>query len=207
MRSGSTLLQHVLGQHSELRSFSDLNSFPILAKVLVGARIPYNFCLKPMDLFYLIDKLDLYSHFNKFIWIARDPRDSYLSTIKSGYAYLFYKRGRREDHIDTGLLKRWKRVYRQYFENQPVWHLIKYEELVTQPQPLLEQVLAYLGLDCEPLLPFKRFRFISGGDYKIRHTSNVNSNSIQKYKKELSVSQMEVFKRYLAAEMEALGYE
>jgi hypothetical protein len=207
MRSGSTLLQHILDQHSTVRSYSDLSAYGLLARILAGVKIKYNFCMKPMDLFYLTNKLSLYPYFNKFLWIARDPRDSYLSSIESGYAYLFWSRGRKVNGIDIGLLQRWKRVYSHYFNDQSIWHLVKYEELVTQPDAVLERVLGYLGLDLEHLLPFKKFNLVSGGDHKIRGTSTVNSHSVNRHKKELSINQIEVFNRYLAAELRALGYE
>jgi hypothetical protein len=54
-------------------------------------------------------KTRLFDHFDRYVWLVRDPRDSYLSAVESGYAYLFWPRGKKEMGIDVGLLKRWKK--------------------------------------------------------------------------------------------------
>jgi len=207
MRSGSTLLQHILNQHSDLRSFSDLSSYGILARLMLGMKIPYNFCLKPMDLLFLFKRIPFRQHFNKFVWIARDPRDSYLSTMESGYAYLFQGRGLKEHEIDIGHLQRWKRIYGHYFNNPQSWHLVRYEDLVTNPDGVIRRMLTYLGLPFQQLFPFRKFNLINGGDYKICRSSTISAKSLYRYQREMTPAQIEVFNKYLGREMEQLGYK
>lgn len=206
MRSGSTLLQHLLGGHSMLRSVGDITSFIPLIKILIGLKPNDNICIKPMDLLYLQNKVNFYKCFDKFLWIARDPRDSYLSAIESGYAYLFWPHGKIIHGIDIGLLKRWKLVYQHYFEHTGIWYLVKYEDLVVNPDLTLKKILNYLDLPYESLLPFRQFHRIHGGDYKIYSSSTISSHSLYRHKRELTQSQIHVFNNYLSNGMGILGY-
>src|SRR5210317_1202170 len=119
-RSGSTLLQHILNGHSKIRSYSDANSFLVLPALLSGYTPEENVCIKPMDNFFLWRPRLLYRRFDKFIWLARDPRDSYLSSLEAGFAYgsSLWLPGKKLHGVDVGLLHRWKRVYRQFFRNR-----------------------------------------------------------------------------------------
>ena len=94
MRSGSTLLQHILDQHSAVRSYSDISSFPALASAWLGLPSKGHCLLKPMDLFYLLPGNKFFASFDRNVWLVRDPRDSYLSAVESGYAYLFWPLGK-----------------------------------------------------------------------------------------------------------------
>lgn len=206
MRSGSTLLQHILGCHSMLRAVGDITSFIPLIRILVGLKPNYNICIKPMDLLYLQNKVNFYKYFDKYLWIARDPRDSYLSAIESGYAYLFWPRGKIISGIDIGLLKRWRLIYQHYFQHAEVWYLIRYEDLVVNPPLTLTRILNYLELPYETLLPFKQPHMIHGGDYKIRTSSTISIHSLYRHKRELKRGQIEVFNNYLSNEMRILRY-
>lgn len=206
MRSGSTLLQHILNQHSQIRSFSDLSSNLALVRILLQRHPEGNYCMKPMDLVFLGKRCPLLRYFDKFIWISRDPRDSYLSSLESGYAYLFWLPGRKEHGIDVGLLRRWKRIYRHFFRERERWHWIRYEDLVSDPDRTLAGLLDYLELPHETLLPFSRFNLANGGDHKLRHTRTVKAKSVARYRKEMSQLQQQIFKKHLGREMEQLGY-
>lgn len=207
MRSGSTLLEHVLDGHSQVHSYGDLSSILALPKSFGRHRgHREHLCVKPMDLLYLQQTFDFYRHFDKFVWLARDPRDSYLSSIESGYAYLFWLPGRRHCGIDTGLIKRWQRVYRHYFEHTGHWYLIRYEDLVQQPDATLHRLLEHLELPYETLLPFPRFSRRHGGDYKLLRHSSISEHSSQRFRHELNREQLELFDSLLGDRIAALGY-
>ncbi len=207
-RSGSTLLQHILNAHSSVRSFSDVNSLLILPALLAGYTPEENICIKPSDAFFLWQPRLLYRQFDKFIWLARDPRDSYLSALEVGFAYVFslYLPGRKLHGIDVGLLSRWKRVYTQYFHRKQHWHLVRYEDLVTDPDPVLRGLFEYLELPYEKVYPFEKFNWAAGGDPKLRKTKTIHKKSVQRYREKLTDLQVRVFKKFLGREMEALGY-
>jgi hypothetical protein len=207
-RSGSTLLQHILNSHSQVRSFSDANSLLVLPALLSGYTPEGNICVKPMDNFFLFRSRLLYRRFDKFIWLARDPRDSYLSAHEVGFAYGWnlWLPGRKLHGIDVGLLWRWKRVYRQYFGKKNHWHLVRYEDLVHNPVSVLKSLFEYLDLPFERLYPFKRFNRTAGGDPKLSKTKTIHRKSVQRYQAGLPLIQQRVFKKFLGTEMKALGY-
>jgi hypothetical protein len=207
MRSGSTLLQHVLNEHSRIRSFSDFNSLFLLPALFLGFRPAYPVCVKPLDLFYLFECRPFYRHFDKFVWMARDPRDAYLSAFEAKYAYLLWLPWKRERGIDLGLLWRWKRTYRHYFEHADRWHLVRYEDLVARPNATLEGLFRYLEVPFEEVLPFSDFQwFGSGGDHKLKRTSTIHDRSLGRHSRQMPDRQQRVFERHLGQEMRWLGY-
>lgn len=208
-RSGSTLLQHILNAHSRVRSYSDASSFLVLPSLLAGYEPVENVVVKPMDIFFLWRPRLFYRRFDKFIWLARDPRDSYLSSLEVGFAYgtSLYLPGKKLHGIDVGLLKRWKRVYQQFFSSRSRWHLVRYEDLVSDPDPVLEQLFEYLDLPYEKVYPFEKFNLVHGGDPKLAETKTIHKKSVQRYKEKLNALQLRVFKKFLGKEMKALGYQ
>ncbi len=208
MRSGSTLLQHILNEHSKLQSFSDISSIPALTKILFHTDGNTNWCIKPLDLIFLAEGLYLYKRFDKFVWITRDPLDSYLSAVESGYAYLFWPKGRIINDIDVGLIERWQRVYKHYFFiTATIWYLIRYEDLITKTSEVITNLLDYLELPHERLIPFKRFNIAHGGDYKLSQTTTIKRNYAKRFRKKMSLSQQEIFFQRLSTEMQALAYQ
>lgn len=206
MRSGSTLLQHILNEHSQLQSYSDISSFGALVRMTLRIPVRDCVCVKPMDLFYLTRQKWMYRYFDKFIWLARDPRDAYLSSVESGYAYLFWPRGQMEAGIDTGLIERWQRIYDAFFEQRERWHLVRYEDLVLRPDEVLPQLQEYLELPYEKLLPFKRHSILSGGDLKLAHHRTVHPRSVGRFKKKMEGRQLEIFRHRIPRQLRALGY-
>lgn len=207
-RSGSTLLQHMLNGHSKIRSYSDANSFLLLPALLSGYTPEGNVCVKPMDNFFLFRSRLLYRRFDKFIWLARDPRDSYLSALEAGFAYgsSLWLPGKKLHGIDVGLLHRWKRVYRQYFTLKNRWHLVRYEDLVSNPDPVLHDLFEYLELPYEKVYPFEKFNLAAGGDPKLVKTKTIHKKSVHRYQERMTGPQLRVFKKLLGKEMRALGY-
>lgn len=205
-RSGSTLLQHMLNEHSQIRSFSDHTSLYLLPLILFGYNPRYHVCVKPLDVFFFLNSNMLYRHFDKFIWLARDPRDTYLSAIEIKFAYNFWFPGRKLHGIDVGLLKRWKLVYRQYFRAPERWHLLRYEDLAIKPQKTLQNLFDYLEIPFEDVDRFSHFNLMAGGDPKMRHNNRVHSQSVQRYRRQMPPQQQKVFGWFLRREMKRLGY-
>lgn len=205
-RSGSTLLQHMLNEHSLIRSFSDHTSLYLLPAILCGYQPKHRVCVKPLDVFFFLNSDLLYQHFDKFIWLARDPRDTYLSAFEIKFAYNFWFPGRKLRGIDVGLLKRWKLVYRQYFRAPKRWHLVRYEDLVIKPLEMLRSLFDYLEVPFENVNQFGRFNLLAGGDPKMRQTDRVHNKSVQRYRMQMPRSQQQVFGWFLRREMKRLGY-
>ena len=207
-RSGSTLLQHILNEHSQITSYSDANSLLVLPALLSGYHSEKNICVKPSDNYFLLLKdKRFYERFDKFIWIARDPRDSYLSSFEIKFAYFLWLPGRKLHGVDIGILQRWKMIYSQFFQNRKRWHLIRYEDLVSQPEKELQRLFKYLELPYEPVYPFKKkFNILAGGDPKLQKTKTIHNKSVARYRLQMPKLQQKVFKLFLGREMKDLGY-
>ncbi len=207
MRSGSTLLMHLLGQHPEIRALGDVSSLFYLARAAAGRSPRGAYCVKPPDLVFLHGKHGRWKGFTRRIWLVRDPRDSYLSTVESGYAYLFQRRGRRTAGIDLGLLERWKRIQGCYLRSPENWRLVRYEDLTAAPEETLRSLYTDLKLVFPGIKPFPKYNILHGGDYKIRNTTSVTTQSRGRHEKALTAAQQRVFTEHLGAEMGRYGYE
>jgi len=205
-RSGSTLLQHILNEHSQIHSYSDVSSLFVLPTLLSGYNPPGNICIKPLDIFFMIESDGFYNKFDKFIWLARDPRDSYLSAFEIKFAYNFWFPGKKLRGIDVGLIKRWRLINNQYFKNTLRWHLVRYEDLVSNPNPVIRNLFKYLELPYEEVFPFPKHNIIIGGDPKLRKTNSIHKKSVNRYKDQMSKRQQIVFRWFLRNEMRQLGY-
>jgi hypothetical protein len=180
----------------------------IIPALLSGYNSDKNICVKPSDNYFLLLKdKRFYDKYDKFIWIARDPRDSYLSSFEIKFAYFLWLPGRKLHGVDVGILKRWKMIYSQFFQNRKRWHLIRYEDLVTQPEKELKRLFKYLELPYEPVYPFKnKFNILAGGDPKLQKTSTIHKKSVARYRLQMPKLQQKVFKLFLGREMKDLGY-
>jgi hypothetical protein len=163
-------------------------------------------CIKPLDIFFMIKRESFYQKFDKFIWLARDPRDSYLSAFEIKFAYNFWFPGKKLRGIDVGLLKRWRLIYHQYFRNPERWFLVKYEDLVSKPRFVLERLFNYLEVPYEDVYPFHKHNILCGGDPKLRKTRSIHRKSIFRYRLQMPQRQQRVFKLFLGREMNQLGY-
>lgn len=205
MRSGSTLLQHILDQHPDIKSYGDVSSLATLAQLPFRTNFDTHICVKPVDLFYKNGIIPFSNTFTKFVWISRDPRDSYLSTVESKYHRMVSTKNRVED-LDIGIIQRWGKIYEAYFENQDKWYLIRYEDLVSNPDKELPRLFEYLGIPYQQLLPFNQFSMLHGGDYKISGTTMPSKASVKRWESQLTVAQNKIFCAIVGKQMEALGY-
>jgi hypothetical protein len=165
-----------------------------------------NICIKPLDIFFMIENNKFYDKFDKFIWLARDPRDSYLSAFEVKFAYNFWLPGKRLRGIDIGLLRRWRLIYQQYFRNPSRWHLVRYEDLVSNPTQVVRNIFRYLGVPYQEVFSFRKHNLLSGGDPKLRKTKKIHRKSVSRYREQMSLNQQRVFQWFLKPEMLKLGY-
>jgi len=206
MRSGSTLLAHVLGGHSGVRAYGDLSSLAALPRL--AGRGAGTVVVKPPDLVFLGTRRSPLRYFDRAIWLTRDPRDSYLSALESGYAYWFRRPGPYRHGIDVGLVDRWARIHHHVLSAPDRWHLVRYEDFTAEPRRTLRRLLAFLDLPEERLLPFRwrRRDWLRGGDYKIAATRDVTPRGVGRHRRMLNASQQAVFHERVGEQMRALGY-
>jgi tetratricopeptide (TPR) repeat protein len=172
-RSGSTLVEQILGAHSRVTAGGELDLVPALvaridgypeavpdadARTLEDWRDFYRSGLPPHDGTLLTDKRpDNFLHLGliktlfpdaKIVHTRRDPLDNLLSLyflhLDPGMAYALDLADAAHWHGQyERLMAHWKSLYpNDIFD-------LDYDELVREPRPVIERLLAFLGLDWE----------------------------------------------------------
>ena len=172
-RSGSTLVEQILGAHSRVTAGGELDLVPALvaridgypeavpaadARTLEDWRDFYRSGLPPHDATLLTDKRpDNFLHLGliktlfpdaKIVHTRRDPLDNLLSLyflhLDPGMAYALDLADAAHWHGQhERLMAHWKSLYpNDIFD-------LDYDELVREPRPVIERLLAFLGLDWE----------------------------------------------------------
>lgn len=141
----------------------------------------------------------------KFVLILRDPRDVVLSQMKAfAHRPLLFS------------AVRW-RVDQAYWFDTAVPALgphrtmtIKYEELVTDPEPILKQVTSFLGLPFteEMLDPSKRESrgFSAKEVHKLRTLEKVSAARVGQYENQMSDADVSIVQAICGPQMVKLGY-
>lgn len=172
-RSGSTLVEQILGAHSRVTAGGELDLVPALvaridgypeavpaadARTLEDWRDFYRSGLPPHDGTLLTDKRpDNFLHLGliktlfpdaKIVHTRRDPLDNLLSLyflhLDPGMAYALDLADAAHWHGQyERLMAHWKSLYpNDIFD-------LDYDQLVREPRPVIERLLAFLGLDWE----------------------------------------------------------
>jgi tetratricopeptide (TPR) repeat protein len=172
-RSGSTLVEQILGAHSRVTAGGELDLVPALvaridgypeavpaadARTLEDWRDFYRSGLPPHDATLLTDKRpDNFLHLGliktlfpdaKIVHTRRDPLDNLLSLyflhLDPGMAYALDLADAAHWHGQyERLMAHWKSLYpNDIFD-------LDYDELVREQRPVIERLLAFLGLDWE----------------------------------------------------------
>ena len=144
----------------------------------------------------------------KFIHIIRDPRAVILSMKKS----LF------ESKNIGSLCKIWHEaieIHRKYSERlgSKGYIAVKYEDLVTQPETTLRPICDFLDITFSPQMlehhkrEFLGFRDVESQPHMKSTLKPVFTSSLEKWREELSPSQIALIQYVLSDEMYLLGYE
>lgn len=172
-RSGSTLVEQILGAHSRVTAGGELDLVPALvaridgypeavraadARTLEDWRDFYRSGLPPHEGTLLTDKRpDNFLHLGliktlfpdaKIVHTRRDPLDNLLSLyflhLDPGMAYALDLADAAHWHGQyERLMAHWKSLYpNDIFD-------LDYDQLVREPRPVIERLLAFLGLDWE----------------------------------------------------------
>jgi tetratricopeptide (TPR) repeat protein len=184
-RSGSTLIEQILGSHSHVRPAGELDLVPQLAARIRG--YPQSVAAAPEETieswrqFYLCG-LAVRPRVDFLVTDKRPENFLHIGLIKSIFPsakIINTKRNRLDNllslyflHLDPSMayaldLEDADHWYRQYQRLMAHWMTlypddivdVDYDELVREPRPVLESVLAFLALDWEDdLLNFHRTR-------------------------------------------------
>lgn len=143
----------------------------------------------------------------KFIHIIRDPRAVVLSLMKAPFG---------SDRIGNSC-NIWQEaidVHRQYADElgSERYRVVKYEDLVFQPEEILKQICSFLNLEfSSQMLQFDRRKVLGFNQRYSEHMSNtlkpIFTSSIDKWQNELNYSQIAIIQTVLAEEMQLLNYQ
>ncbi len=143
----------------------------------------------------------------KFIHVIRDPRAVVLSLIKAPFA---------TSHIGPKI-QRWQLAIDTHLKYADAlgperYMLVKYEDLVRDPESALRRVCQFLDLAFSPEMLQHQHRQVRGfSDRQYQHMANtlrpVFTSSIDKWRQELKPSQIGLIEYALADGMKLMGYE
>lgn len=143
----------------------------------------------------------------RFIHIVRDPRAVCLSFLNADFAGKHLAR-----HI-----RAWRNaidLHRREAARMPKerYAIVRYEDLVRDPEPELRRLCGVLGLEFHPVMldPSKR-EHKGFGDRQAQHMANtlkpVFTSSIEKWRTEMRAEHVALVEHALAEPMRELGYE
>lgn len=143
----------------------------------------------------------------RFIHMIRDPRAVVLSLAKMWAR----KRGGFHQYI-----KRWRRAAQMHDAyagqlTEDRYRLVHYEDLVRNPEPTLRSICQFLELPWNPsMLEHHRRPELGQVDFRPQAFENtmkpVFTSSIEKWREEMSTSQIALIEYALSNEMQRMGY-
>lgn len=153
----------------------------------------------------------------KFIHIIRDPRDVALSTVKAPWRKLNYKKAKRLWNNYYNALKRWKNWNNEFFNtvdsNKIEYISIKYEDLVENPEVVLDKIFKYLELELEESVfnpyCYKHDEIKDPNDLGVstfKSKQSIEKNAVYKWQSNMSKIKKILTKKYLKKELEMFGY-
>ena len=141
----------------------------------------------------------------KILHIIRDPRDVLVS-IKSRGWYWDLKKRCKEWRNSTRLAHHWQQTYPLSYQ------VIRYEDLVAQPAPIVRLICAFLDLEYLPdLLLMQGQAGWSGSNSRFAdvgwHSKTISPIAVGRYEGLLSKAEIEFCQSYLDKEMHQWGYK
>lgn len=139
----------------------------------------------------------------KFVFIIRDARDSYASAKRIANFY----------YTDTArkYAKYWRRKARGWLrcEGRRRFYLVKYEQLVDDPEAIMRGVMRFLGesFEAQQLEKFGKTTDLSIYDAKHRNLNTpINARSVGRWEKELTSEEKDAIVRVAGSDLAHFGY-
>jgi len=236
-RSGTTLLQLLIASHSEFRGcagesgvFTKQNLFDIrrrycglsevevsrllcrcdnivgffdaLASIVTGEG-KHRFVEKTPQHVLVLSRLLRWFPVSQFVHIVRDGRDCYCSAQSNSDVP--------QRHEANRFARYWKKCLRARQEAGNTKRIfdIRYEDLVHDPQSILENVMTFLEVEYEHSQIFLAAR---AGDARAiqpafkRLAESMGSESVGRWRSELNLKEKQVFARLVGNELHRYGY-
>lgn len=190
-----------------MRSVSFWSMFQAMNEIYAERKgCKYWFSKEP-DLFRHIYEIEMHMPDAKFVYLVRDGRDVAASMLKGGiHEHHIYNAARRwSDNQKYCLSALSDSLMRDRI------FVLKYEELVVNPETVGRQLMRFIGLDFEESqLEFHRKKEVVEHSEKSEFWENlakpIDSFSIGNYKKFLSPREIGIYEGIAWHEMGALGY-
>ena len=138
----------------------------------------------------------------KCIHIVRDPRDNFSS----------YRR-KQPDWSPISFARSWRQSTQWGWKNQQRYGdhrylLIRYEDLVEEPESSIEEIINFLGIDDDPILrrPTRNAEPWGGNSMFGERFEGVSRSPIGRYKSQLNHDTIAMLEASLFPEMNRLGY-
>jgi hypothetical protein len=138
----------------------------------------------------------------KCIHIVRDPRDNFSS----------YRR-KQPDWSPISFARSWRQSTQRGWKNQQRYGdrrylLIRYEDLVEEPEDIIEEIINFLGIDDDPILrrPTRNGEPWGGNSMFGERFEGVSRSPIGRYKSQLNQDTIAMLEASLFPEMNRLGY-
>lgn len=139
----------------------------------------------------------------KCIHIVRDPRDNFSS----------YRR-KQPDWSPISFARSWRQSTQWGWKNQQRYGdrrylLIRYEDLVEEPEQTIGEIIKFLGIEDDPILrrPTRNGKPWGGNSMFGERYEGVSRNPIGRYKNQLNQDAIANLEASLFPEMNRLGYE
>ncbi|KAA3606091.1 MAG: sulfotransferase [Planctomycetota bacterium] len=141
----------------------------------------------------------------KILWIVRDPRDVFLSWRKMDpnksdpLAFAFDWKFKQRGWVQAMRRKAWPES----------WFLLRYEELVTEPQATVEKICQFLEIpyEAEMLNFFESSSKFIGTHHSEKIFQPVSRGSVEKWRKELEIGSRAIIERVNRREFQIAGYQ
>lgn len=167
----------------------------------------------PQDIKYLEFLLSLFPD-SKYVHIFRDGRDSACSLVENKSKVF----GAIDDYGELNHFNAFKRWYdwelkiRNLLDDKdPRKIRIRYEDLVTDPEPLLKSVCEFIGVDFEPdIVNYSKFDHSlpkwEAGSHDLKHKKKIDDTSIGRWKDHFSREESDHINKQYGKFLRSLGY-
>ena len=149
----------------------------------------------------------------KIIQLIRDPRDNY-SALKAGVDLYYRKLGENEKETLASMIYRAKLgmeigLYNQKKYGPNKYKIIKFEELLSDVQTIMQGISDFIGIQFEPsmLIPTKEGHSTAGNNFDGEKFTKVTAKNVGRWRERISEHEAKIIEFHLGDLMNRFGYK
>ena len=149
----------------------------------------------------------------RFIQVLRDPRDNFAA-LAAGVDKHYRRLGEDRNRTLASLLHRARLGFCMARQNRAAYgpqryHLVRYEDLVTEPEATMRQVARFLGIEFSPCLltPSALGLPTGGNSYDGDPAFHISTRNLGRWRERISQDEAAVIEFHLGEEMAEFGYD